>query len=76
MKNDLVYIKHILEAAEKVVKYTDPLSENAFLIDEKTQEARDKLIHDYMGVEEKTVWDTAKDDIPPLVQKLNHIVEA
>ncbi|HSS76530.1 MAG TPA: DUF86 domain-containing protein [Thermoanaerobaculia bacterium] len=27
---------------------------------------RDKLIHDYFGVDLQTVWLTAKDDLPPL----------
>lgn len=27
---------------------------------------RDKLIHDYFGVDIEKVWLTAKDDLPPL----------
>jgi uncharacterized protein with HEPN domain len=27
---------------------------------------RDKLIHDYTGVDSKVLWETLRDDIPPL----------
>jgi hypothetical protein len=36
---------------------------------------RDKLIHHYMGVEIKTVWQTAIEDIPPLVEKLKKVLQ-
>jgi len=36
---------------------------------------RDKLIHDYLGVDLDAVWDTAKEDIPGLKRKLQDIVE-
>ena len=31
---------------------------------------RDKLIHDYMGVDYEIVWDVIKNELPPLKQKL------
>jgi uncharacterized protein with HEPN domain len=36
---------------------------------------RDKLIHDYFGVDLDAVWDTAKQDIPALKNKLIGILE-
>jgi len=35
---------------------------------------RDKLIHDYLGVDLAAVWDTAKKDIPALKNSLGNIV--
>ncbi|MFH1856560.1 MAG: DUF86 domain-containing protein [Candidatus Omnitrophota bacterium] len=34
---------------------------------------RDKLIHDYLGVDLDAVWDTAKKDIPFLKEKFSEI---
>lgn len=36
---------------------------------------RDKLIHDYFGVDLDAVWDTAKKDIPILKNKIADIIE-
>ena len=36
---------------------------------------RDKLIHDYFGVDLDAVWDTAKRDVPPLKVKLEKTVD-
>ena len=35
---------------------------------------RDKLIHDYLGVDVKTVWLTAKEDVPELRAKMKMIL--
>jgi uncharacterized protein with HEPN domain len=34
---------------------------------------RDILIHDYIGVDLWQVWDTAKDDLPDLKEKLKYV---
>lgn len=36
---------------------------------------RDKLIHDYLGVDIDAVWDTVKEDIPILKNKLKDLLE-
>ena len=36
--------------------------------------ARDKLIHDYFGVNFDVVWDVVQTDLPPLIQQLESIV--
>lgn len=35
---------------------------------------RDKLIHDYFGVDLETVWITARDDIPVVKQQMERIL--
>ena len=35
---------------------------------------RDKLIHDYLGVDVKTVWLTAKEDVPELRRQIKMIL--
>jgi uncharacterized protein with HEPN domain len=35
---------------------------------------RDKLIHDYLGVDIAAVWDTVEKDLPDLKRRLNVIV--
>ena len=36
---------------------------------------RDKLIHEYFGVDLKTVWKTAKDDLPKLKEQINNLLK-
>ncbi len=36
---------------------------------------RDKLIHDYLGVDIDAVWDTVEKDIPALKKRLRYIIE-
>lgn len=34
---------------------------------------RHKVVHDYLGVDEDVVWDTARNELPPLVAALEAI---
>src|ERR671924_370489 len=36
---------------------------------------RDKLIHDYFGVDIEKVWDTTQEDLPPLKEQVIGILE-
>lgn len=36
---------------------------------------RDKLIHEYFGVNVKVIWNTIKEDIPPLKPVIKQILE-
>ena len=36
---------------------------------------RDKLVHDYFGVDVETVWLTAKEDLPPLRSEIEKIIQ-
>ena len=35
---------------------------------------RDRLVHDYMGVNYMIVWDVAKNIIPKLIPQIEHIL--
>ncbi len=35
---------------------------------------RDKLIHEYFGIDPDTVWDTAKNDIPKLKKQISKLI--
>jgi len=37
---------------------------------------RDKLVHDYMGVNYYIVWDVAKNIIPALTTQINEVISA
>jgi uncharacterized protein with HEPN domain len=105
MKDDLVYIEHILEAINKIQEYTTGLTKEQFIQNELVVDAvvrnieiigeaskkvnknlqqiyydipwrdmagmRDKLIHDYMGVDTEVIWQTIIDDLPVLQRKLS-----
>jgi uncharacterized protein with HEPN domain len=36
---------------------------------------RDKMIHDYMGVNQAVVWKTVNEDLPPLILQLRKIIK-
>lgn len=36
---------------------------------------RDRLIHDYMGVNYAIVWDVIKNKIPKLYKQINDVIE-
>ena len=42
---------------------------------ENNSKTRDKLIHDYFGVDLEIVWDISKIDIPQLKEKLEQIIQ-
>jgi uncharacterized protein with HEPN domain len=37
---------------------------------------RSKVVHDYLDVDEDVVWDTVKNDLPPLIAELEIIIDA
>ena len=36
---------------------------------------RDKLIHQYFGIDSDIIWDTAKNDIPKLKKQISELLE-
>jgi uncharacterized protein with HEPN domain len=103
MKDDTIYIDHILLSVKNILNYTKEISKEEFstntliqdavirnfeIIGEATKKVssdfkqtyfkvpwkemagmRDKLIHDYIGVDTQVIWDTIKQDLP-VIQKL------
>jgi len=107
-KDDLVYLKHIVDAIIKIEEYTNKIDSQTFfnnsliqdgvirqieIIGEATKNLsdiirvkypqipwkdiagmRDKLIHDYFGVDIDAVWDTVKKDLPNLKAEINKTI--
>lgn len=108
MKTDEIYLRHILDAINKIRKYTDKVDEDKFkseeiiqdavirkleiigeavkLIDKKTKNKktelpwkdiagmRDKLIHNYFGVDLDAVWLTLTKDLDQLKEGIKEIL--
>ena len=108
-KDNLVYLKHILDAIYRIEEYTKNVSYNGFMdnhlvqagvvreieiVGEATKRLttefkekypdipwkkmagmRDKLIHDYFGVDFDAVWDTIEKDVPSLKSKIEDIIQ-
>jgi len=104
MKDDSLYIDHILQCMNNILEYTKDLTKKDFSKNKLVQDAvirnfeiigeatrkvseeykqvhfevpwkamsgmRDKLIHDYIGVDIAVIWKTIKEDLPPLRKKL------
>lgn len=103
-KDNFVYLKHILDAIERIEEYIKEINQDSFLKNNLVQSAvireievigeatkrlsnefrekysnipwkkiagmRDKLIHDYFGVDIDAVWDTVEKDIPILKKEV------
>jgi uncharacterized protein with HEPN domain len=107
MKDNSIYIDHILDSINKIESYTKNLTKNGFSKNELVQDAvirnieiigeaskkvsrdlkhtyskipwkdisgmRDKLIHDYIGVDVDVIWTTIKRDLPILKNQMAEI---
>lgn len=106
MKDDEVYLQHILEAIEKIERYLKNTSYDSFIFNDMQIDAvvreleiigeaaanaseklkvkhpkipwskivgmRNRLIHEYFGINKKIVWETCASDLKelkPLVKK-------
>ena len=104
MKDDSLYIEHILQSINSIFDYTQNITKQDFARNKMIQDAvirnfeiigeatkkvsedykqvhyevpwkamsgmRDKLIHDYIGVDIAVLWKTIVEDLPPLKKKL------
>lgn len=37
---------------------------------------RDKLIHNYTGVDWEVVWKTVQNDVPEIIDRINNIIDS
>ncbi len=110
-KDSLIYLKHIIEAIEKIQSYTRGIEFSTFEDDFKTQDAvfhklsvigeaskqitpevmssisgvpwseiialRNKIIHEYFGIDLQLVWNIVVVDLPKLYKSINdYLVES
>jgi uncharacterized protein with HEPN domain len=108
MKDDKVYLQHILDCIEKIEVFTkditryefdqnilvqDAVMRNIEIIGEATKKIsinyrtihpeipwkemsgmRDKLIHDYLDVDQEVIWMTIESDIPLLKEIISKLL--
>ncbi|MFZ4859435.1 MAG: DUF86 domain-containing protein [Desulfuromonadaceae bacterium] len=107
IRDDQVYLEHIMDALEQITAYTHGMDDEAFRTNRMVQDAvirqfeivgeatknlsarfreshsglpwkdlagfRDKLIHQYFGVDLSTVWQSVVDDVPFLLDEVQKI---
>jgi len=109
MKDNKLYLTHILECIEKIILYTssgenefakstllqDAVIRNFEIIGEATKNLsldfrerhpeipwrkmaglRDVLIHNYMGVNIRMVWNIVKNDLPVLKRDISKVLQS
>jgi uncharacterized protein with HEPN domain len=107
MKDDLLYLKHILDSVERILRYTkggehefmsssliqDAVIRNFEIIGEAAKQLsddlyddnptvpwrdmarfRDILIHHYMGVDLKRIWNVIEQHLPDLKKHLELLI--
>ncbi|MCZ7399524.1 MAG: DUF86 domain-containing protein [Candidatus Methanoperedens sp.] len=108
-KDDIVYLRHILDAISRIEEYIKGLNYDDFMDNHLVQDGvvrqieivgeatkrvstemrekypdipwrkmsgmRDKLIHDYLGVDLDAVWDTVEKDIPVLKDEIQTVIK-
>ena len=107
MKDDRLYLAHILECIERIQTYTSE-GKDAFFTDTKTQDAvlrnlhtlaestqrlsdelkakhpqtdwqgisgyRNVLVHDYLGISLRRVWEIVTDNLPDLKREIEAVL--
>lgn len=109
MKNNKIYILHILEAIDKILRYTKGVTFKRFLANDEKKDAvvrnieiigeaatklplayrkrfgsvpwrdvidmRNRLIHEYFGVDYQIVWNVIKVELPVLKKQLTKMLD-
>ncbi len=76
-KTQYALIRAIEVIGEASKKIPDEIkSDYSFVPWREISGMRDKLIHDYFGVNEEVVWKTAKEDLPVLKNYLEKIIQS
>jgi len=107
IRDDTVYLTHIIDAVQQIMSYTEGMDYNKFKTERMAQDAvirqfeiigeaaknvslefrilhrdlpwrdlagfRDKLIHQYFGVDLATVWRSVEVDVPILLEELRRL---
>jgi uncharacterized protein with HEPN domain len=108
-RDNLPYLRHILDATDRIESYVSGIDEGVFLGNAEKQDAvirqlqiigeaakrlsaelraaypdipwrevagmRDKLVHDYFGVDLQFVWVTVTEDIPALKSRIEGVLK-
>lgn len=109
IKDDMVYLNHIMDAISRIEEYVYGLTHDDFIENYLIQDGvirqiqvmgeatkkisdntrgkypdipwkdiagmRDKLIHDYFGIDLDAVWDTVEKDIPVLKDEIQAVIK-
>ncbi len=62
------------DGGENYIDYLQDILDSIEKIGAKWGGMRDKLIHDYCGVDTEVIWKTATNDIPPLKSSIEQII--
>ena len=84
-KEPVFFLKDIKNSLDKIFKYTDNIEFEDFINDDKTKYPnipfrqiagmRDKLIHDYFGIDYEIIWKTIQDKLPEFKQNIEDLIE-
>ena len=82
MKDDAVYLQHILECIDGVIRNLQTLGQSVLKLSEPFKSShpevdwksivglRNVLVHDYLGVSVTRVWEIVEQDLPVLKAKV------
>ena len=107
-ENDEVYLKHILDAIERIEEYCEGVSKSRFLKNKMAAAAvvreleiigeaanyvskefqaqfpgiqwrqlvglRNLIVHQYFGIDYRTVWEIIQDDLPVLKKQIENLI--
>lgn len=69
-KNDKVFLIHILESIEQIELYV-PGKEEFY----GSRLIQDGVIHNYFGVDLRTVWNVIHKELPPVKERIKELID-